>query len=42
MTNIYELKNRILVPNWRDFKRTIKLGELGLLNTVQITAVDNS
>lgn len=42
MTNIYELKNRLLVPNWRDFKRTIKLGELGLLNEVKLTDVDNS
>lgn len=42
MTNIYELKNRLLVPNWRDFKRTTKLGELGLLNDVKTTNVDNS
>jgi tetratricopeptide (TPR) repeat protein len=42
MTNIYELKNRLLVPNWRDFKRTIKLGELGLLNEDILTTVDNS
>lgn len=42
MTNIYELKNRLLVPNWRDFKRTIKLGELGVLNEVKLTDIDNS
>ncbi|RZK49285.1 MAG: hypothetical protein EOO99_06400 [Pedobacter sp.] len=29
MTNIYELDNRVLVPNWRDFQRTVKIGELG-------------
>jgi tetratricopeptide (TPR) repeat protein len=42
MTNIYELKNRQLVPNWRDFKRTIKIGELGLKNKSKQLIVDNS
>ena len=32
MTNIYELENRLLIPNWRDCKRTIKIGELGYFN----------
>ena len=42
MTNIYELKNRLLVPNWRDFKRTIKLGELGLLNEPKTLTTENA
>lgn len=42
MTNIYELKNRLLVPNWRDFKRTTKLGELGSINTFENLEIDNS
>ncbi|WP_343589133.1 hypothetical protein [Flavobacterium sp.] len=42
MTNIYELKNRLLVPNWRDFKRTTKLGELGLHNEIRSLEIDNS
>lgn len=42
MSNIYELKNRLLIPNWRDFKRTIKLGELGELNIPKSTGVDDS
>jgi hypothetical protein len=42
MTNIYELKNRLLVPNWRDFKRTTKLGELGILNATNTYEIDNS
>ncbi|SIQ67632.1 tetratricopeptide repeat protein [Maribacter ulvicola] len=28
MAVIYELKERRLIPNWRDFKRTLQLGEL--------------
>lgn len=42
MTNVYELKNRLLVPNWRDFKRTTKLGELGLLSEEKLVKIDNS
>lgn len=29
MTNIYDLENRVLLPTWRDFNRTVKIGELG-------------
>lgn len=29
MAIIYQLKDRRVIPNWRDFKRTIQLGELG-------------
>ncbi|WP_332453737.1 hypothetical protein [Chryseobacterium aquaticum] len=42
MTNIYELKNRLLVPNWRDFKRTIKLGELGEIHDSIHNNIENS
>lgn len=42
MSNIYEIKNRLLVPNWRDFRRTIKLGELGGAITNKETNIDNS
>lgn len=36
MTNIYEIDKRLLVPNWRDFNRTTKIGELGGLKTNKI------
>lgn len=43
MTNIYEIENRVLVPNWRDFKRTVKIGELGdLNNNSKAINIDNS
>jgi len=42
MNNIYELKNRLLVPNWRDFRRTIKIGELGLKFDSKDIIVNNS
>lgn len=42
MTNIYELENRLLIPNWRDFKRTIKIGELGYFNESKKIFYDNS
>lgn len=35
MAIIYELKERRVIPNWRDFKRTLQLGELNSSN-VQI------
>ncbi|EHM7983044.1 lipopolysaccharide assembly protein LapB [Elizabethkingia anophelis] len=41
MTNIYELENRLLVPNWRDFRRTIKIGELGQKNEPKDTFIEN-
>lgn len=30
MAIIYEIKERRLIPNWRDFKRTVQLGELAV------------
>lgn len=30
MAIIYEIKERRVIPNWRDFKRTLQIGELGL------------
>jgi len=30
MAIIYEIKERRVVPNWRDYKRTLHIGELGL------------
>src|SRR5690606_18872948 len=42
MNNIYEIKNRLLIPNWRDFKRTTKLGELGDLETPKMKDIDDS
>ena len=42
MTNIYEIENRLLVPNWRDFRRTVKIGELGSRNESKINNIDNS
>jgi tetratricopeptide (TPR) repeat protein len=32
MAVIYEIKERRVIPNWRDFKRTLQLGELGQSN----------
>lgn len=32
MAVIYEIKERRVIPNWRDFKRTVQLGELGQSN----------
>ncbi|MBU8882606.1 hypothetical protein KSK37_05850 [Kaistella sp. DKR-2] len=42
MTNIYELERRFLVPNWRDFRRTVKIGELGLLHDSKKLSIDKS
>jgi hypothetical protein len=42
MSNIYELKNRLLIPNWRDFNRTTILGELGELNSPKLSGFDDS
>lgn len=42
MTNIYELERRFLVPNWRDFRRTVKIGELGVLQDRKKLSVDQS
>src|SRR5690606_18064033 len=30
MAIIYEIKKRRVIPNWRDYKRTLQIGELGL------------
>jgi tetratricopeptide (TPR) repeat protein len=30
---MFEIKERRLIPNWRDFKRTVQLGELSISNT---------
>lgn len=40
MTNIYELDNRVLVPNWRDFRRTVKIGELGQNDKPKESTID--
>jgi len=32
MAVIYEIKERRVVPNWRDYKRTLQLGELSQSN----------
>jgi hypothetical protein len=32
MAVIYEIKERRVIPNWRDFKRTLQIGELGSFN----------
>lgn len=32
MAVIYEIKERRVIPNWRDFKRTLQIGELGQSN----------
>src|SRR5690554_4592044 len=29
MAIIYEIKERRVIPNWRDYKRTLQIGELG-------------
>lgn len=43
MTNIYEIEKRLLVPNWRDFNRTTKIGELGgFQNKKEVQINDNS
>jgi tetratricopeptide (TPR) repeat protein len=39
---MYEIENRLLVPNWRDFKRTIIIGELGILDKSREQVLDNS
>lgn len=35
MAVIYEIKERRVIPNWRDFRRTLQLGELGTSNKSQ-------
>ncbi len=41
MAVIYEIKERRVIPNWRDFKRTLQLGELGQSNkTVNPISLD--
>ena len=30
MAIIYEIKERRVIPNWRDYNRTLQIGELGL------------
>ena len=32
MTITYEIEERCVIPNWRDYKRTLQLGELGSSN----------
>ncbi len=32
MAVIYEIKKRRVIPNWRDYKRTLQIGELGLIH----------
>jgi len=32
MAVIYEIKERRVIPNWRDYKRTLQLGELNVAN----------
>lgn len=32
MAVIYEIKERRVIPNWRDYKRTLQLGELNSVN----------
>ncbi len=33
MAIIYEIKERRLIPNWRDYKRTLQIGELSTSNS---------
>ncbi|MNU20781.1 hypothetical protein D3C71_90350 [compost metagenome] len=42
MAKIYEIENRVLVPNWRDFKRTVLIGELADNNKPIRKPIDNS
>ncbi|MDM1679888.1 hypothetical protein HX069_12085 [Myroides odoratimimus] len=36
MNNIYELEKRELVPNWRDFEKTLQLGELSMFGNQKV------
>lgn len=41
MAVIYEIKERRVVPNWRDFKRTLQLGELSHSNkSMEVMVMD--
>ena len=39
MAVIYNLKERSVIPNWRDFKRTSQLGELRSNNAAKTPIV---
>ncbi|MCD4792594.1 MAG: hypothetical protein K8R54_05125 [Bacteroidales bacterium] len=41
MAIIYEIKERRVIPNWRDFKRTLQLGELNVSNKTKKPVILN-
>lgn len=42
MSRIYEIEHRLLIPNWRDFKRTVLIGELGSNTKPKDINIDNA